>query len=89
MTIKEQIISLFDRLSDKVKDSLLQEINYKEVSETLLIEETLILSCLCVLKVSWTKYMYELHSISFSSIVALHLTECLKLLILYFIIIYN
>ena len=60
MTIKEQIISLFDKLSDTERGSLLQKFNYKEVSETLLIEETPILSCQYDFKVSWTKQIYEL-----------------------------
>jgi len=45
MTIKEQIISLFGELSDTEKESLLQELNYKEVSETLLVEEAPVLNC--------------------------------------------
>lgn len=45
MTLKEQILDLFEKLTDPERQSLLHELNSRGVSESLLIEEASILCC--------------------------------------------
>ncbi len=45
MTVKEQILDLFEQLSNTDKYSLIEKLNKKDVSETILIEDAPILSC--------------------------------------------
>ncbi|TAJ12580.1 IS1595 family transposase [Marinilabiliaceae bacterium JC017] len=45
MTTKEEILSLFTQLSDTEKGAVLEELNSKAISETILIEDAPILSC--------------------------------------------
>jgi len=45
MTVKDQIIKLFGKLTEPERDLLLQELNRKQISETVLIEDASILSC--------------------------------------------
>lgn len=45
MSIKEQILALYNQLPDSEKDSLLQALQSRDMSETLLIEEIPVLCC--------------------------------------------
>ena len=45
MTLKEQILDLFEQLPDTERPSLLQELYSRGISETILIEDAPMLSC--------------------------------------------